>query len=110
MPSRSLWAWMASVIPRPAKRSPILPTASTGTPAAWSRSSTVGRGGGSEKSRRRSVRTNRPGGPINGRAITRPTPCGPVRISRAIRQYRYSSSTGMRSSCAAIWKTLSADV
>jgi hypothetical protein len=47
---------------------------------------------------------------MNGRAITRPTACLPVRISRAMRQPSYSSSSGIVSSCAAIWKTESADV
>jgi len=56
------------------------------------------------------VRVNAPGSPTNGRAITRPTSCGPRRISRAISQMRYSSGMGITSSCAAIWNTLSADV
>ena len=40
--------------------------------------------------------------PTKGRAITRPTPCSPVRSSRAISQQRYSSGTGTTSSWAAI--------
>ena len=43
-------------------------------------------------------------------AMTRPTPCFPTRILRAMRQYSYSCSRGTMSSCAAIWNTESADV
>ena len=56
------------------------------------------------------MRTNEPGSPSNGRAITRPTARSPVSISRAVRQAAYSSSSGTVCSCAATWKTLSADV
>jgi hypothetical protein len=56
------------------------------------------------------VRVNEPGAPMNGRAITRPTSYGPRRSARAVSQILYSSHSGMTSSCAATWKTLSADV
>ncbi len=69
-----------------------------------------GRAGSSEKSWRFGVRAYEPELPSNGRAMTRPTACGPVRISRAILHAAYSSSSGMTRSCAAIWKTESADV
>jgi len=58
----------------------------------------------------RALTVNAPGEPINGRAMTRPTSCLPRRISRAVSQILYSSNSGMTSSCAATWKTLSADV
>ena len=42
--------------------------------------------------------------------MTRPRP-SPVTVSSyAISQMRYSSGTGITASCAATWKTLSADV
>ena len=94
----------------PAKMSEILPTPCTVTPAARMRCRWFGRGGSSEKSWRRGVRTNEPGSPSNGRAITRPTASSPVSISRAVRQAAYSSSSGTVCSCAATWNTLSADV
>jgi hypothetical protein len=56
------------------------------------------------------VRTQAPGVPVNGRAITRDTPCSPWSSARAARQARYSSYSGTVDSCAATWKTLSADV
>ena len=52
----SLVVWIAAVIPCPAKRSSILPIASTGMPAALSLSSSVSSKGGSAKSRRFEVR------------------------------------------------------
>jgi len=51
-----------------------------------------------------------PGCPTKGRAITLPTPCFPLRIFRATRQYPYSCSGGITSSWAAIWNTESAEV
>ena len=78
-------------MPRPANRSSILPIATTGTPAAFSRSSSVGANGVRAKSRRFAVRLNAPGAPTNGRAITRPTPCPSAASSYAISQIRYSS-------------------
>ena len=59
---------------------------------------------------RRGVRWYAPGAPVNGRAITRLTPCAPVSSWRAMPQARYSSSSGAVSSCAATWKTESAEV
>ena len=47
---------------------------------------------------------------MNGRAITRPTSCGPRKMSRAVSHILYSSHSGITSSWAAIWKTLSAEV
>ena len=47
MPSSSLAVWTARVTPRPAKRSSILPIATTGSPAALTRSSSVSPRGGS---------------------------------------------------------------
>ena len=41
-----------------------------------------------------SVRSNAPGSPRNGRAITRPTACSPDMISRAAAQAAYSSAGG----------------
>ena len=76
-----------SVMPCPEKMSWIFPTPSTGTPASCRRSRTVGPGGGTEKSRRSGLRTNAPGSPSNGRAITRPTAWGPVRSRRATRDH-----------------------
>ena len=37
-----------------------------------------------EKSLRRSVLVNSPFAPMKGRAITRPTPCSPIRMDLAI--------------------------
>ena len=67
-------------------------------------------GGLSAMSRRPSVRSKAPGSPRNGRAITRPTACSPVMISRAAAQAAYSSAGGTTSTCAAICSTESADV
>ncbi len=67
-------------------------------------------GGVREKSCRSDVRTKSGYSPTNGRAITRPTAYLPVSTARAMRQQRYSSSTGTTFSCAAIWNTLSAEV
>src|SRR5437763_2603221 len=50
-------------IPRPEKRSPTLPTAVVGKPAARAASSTVGAGGRTAKSLRSRVRTKPPPGP-----------------------------------------------
>jgi len=55
-----------------------------GEPGSFER--TTGRRGSSEKSCRFAVRSYDPGSPRKGRAITRPTACLPVRISRAMRQ------------------------
>ena len=56
------------------------------------------------------VRVQAPLVPTKGRAITRDTLCGCARIERADWQARYSSPSIAISSCAAIWKTESADV
>ena len=98
------------VTPRPTNTSLIFPRASTGIPASWSRSRYVGPGGSNEKSRRSFVLAKAPGLPVNGRAMTRATPCGPCRIPRAISHHSYSDSRGTTSTWAAIWKTLSAEV
>ncbi len=82
------------VTPRPTNTSLIFPRASTGTPDSWSRSRYVGPGGSNEKSRRSFVRANAPGLPVNGRAMTRATPCGPCRIPRAISHHSYSGLQG----------------
>ena len=47
---------------------------------------------------------------VNGRAMTRDTPCCPWSIARAIPHAAYSSSSGTVSTWAATWKTLSAEV
>ena len=83
------------------------PIATTGRPAAFNRSSRVGANGVSEKSRRLAVRLNAPGAPMNGPRDHTADPCPSATSSYAISQIRYSSGTGMTSSCAAIWKTLS---
>ncbi len=93
---------VSAVIPRFNER--------TERPLAAIASSTVSRGGTTEKSRRSAVRVYAPLVPINGRAITRPTACSPTSSSRATRQIAYNSSSGTTSVCAAIWNTLSADV
>ena len=96
---------------RPAKRSSTLPTPTRCTFAAARRSSNVGATGSSEKSRRwLDTRLKDPGSPTNGRAMTRATLWSPTSIPRAARAPAYSSSREIRSSCAAIWKTLSAEV
>ena len=87
------------------KMSWIFPIACTATPCSTHRSNRVGPGGGTEKSRRSGRRTKAPGSPVNGRAITRPTPCSPTRSDRAILHHSYSCSSGTTSVCVAIWKT-----
>lgn len=79
-------------------------------PRSASTSSNVGPIGSSEKSRRWLVRSNAPGVPTNGRAMTRDTPCSPVSIARAASQAEYNSASGIFASCAATWKTESAEV
>ncbi|OQA06732.1 MAG: hypothetical protein BWY65_02112 [Firmicutes bacterium ADurb.Bin373] len=98
------------VTPCPSNISFILPTAVTCTPFSTSKSNSVGPVGLREKSCLFTVRRKRPGSPVKGLAITRPTACSPVSISLAIRQILYNSSSGIISSCAATWNTLSADV
>ena len=92
-------------MPWPLKMSWILPTPNTGRPARVIASSTVGPGGGTARSRRSGLRTNAPSGPSNGRAITRPTRCGPVSNDRAIAHHSYSCSKGTTSLWHAIWNT-----
>ncbi len=65
-------------------------------------------GGTTEKSRRSGVRSYAPDPPRKGRAMTRLTWCGGTSRRRETSQSRYSSASGMTSSCAAIWKTESA--
>ena len=77
--------WVSSM-PIPEKTGPTFPTACTGPPAACSTWSQDRPGGGTARSRRPVVRSNAPGSPTNGRAITRPTACSPVMISRAAAQ------------------------
>ena len=50
-------------------------------------------------------RTNAPGSPSNGLAMTRPDPCGPVRSPRAMRHHSYSCSRGTTATWVAIWNT-----
>src|SRR5437667_85716 len=97
-------------MPRPANRSSTFPIPTRSIPASASRSSSVGPTGSIEKSLRRGVRWYAPGVPVNGRAITRLTACSPTSIPRATAHAWYSSSSGTVSSCAAIWKTESAEV
>ncbi len=56
------------------------------------------------------VRSNAPGAPPNGRAITRPTACSPLIAARAASHARYSSCGETRSTCAASCSTESCDV
>ena len=104
------FAGRARAIPRPENRSPTLPTAVVGSPAARAVSSTVEAGGRTAKSLRSRVRTNAPTEPANGRAMTRPTSTSPVSIARAEAHQAWSWATGTVSTWAATWKTLSAEV
>ena len=73
-------------MPRWAKMSPILPIAWVRPPAATTRSSSVGSGGGIARSLRFAVRAKVSRlSPTKGRAMTRPTRSGWT-ISAAIRQ------------------------
>ena len=82
----SSWPLASVEMPRWAKMSPILPMAWVRPPAATTRSSSVGSGGGMARSLRLAVRTKVAGvSPTNGRAMTRPTRSG-CTISAAMRQ------------------------
>ncbi len=103
---------ISSSTPWPPNSDAILPMQTVRTPPSRSASRSVGAGGRREKSLRAAEsRWKSPGAPPNGRAITRPTACSPIQIcSRAVLHMAYNLSSGITSVCAAIWKTLSADV
>ena len=61
--------------------------ATVSKPSLLMASRIVSLGGSSEKSCLFEVRVYSPSLPINGRAITRPTPCSPTNKLRAILQY-----------------------
>ena len=111
IPSSSLAVCTAAVMPRPAKRSSILPTATTGSPCPSPR-------------RARSARTasarNRGGWPcVSTRLASRrtdarsrgrcPRPCPAMLVGDLAPPVELRRS-GTTSSCAAIWNTLSAEV
>ena len=109
MPSALPWLGRERPMPRPAKMFSILPMAVTATPFFSRMSRTVSPGGRMGKSRRLAVRLKFPGRPTKGRAMTRPIRQSSQSV-RARRHISYSSGSGMTSSWAAIWKTLSAEV